>query len=211
MEKMSFWPIWDEIQKVRKNEGFEKAIQLANSYIAKDPTNVEPYLQLVDMYYLMGELEKAEKPIDFILAKDIHHPGVDKAVFYYLKALLLAERTEWDKAIDYIKQALKLWWDNPEYRRVLAMVEYRRWNKNKWYQLIKELIEDKLIDADVILDAVTMALWLWYVDDVKEFINLYFENQDKISFFSKPKSYYDKKFQALKNAFLSSESNEWIK
>ena len=211
MQKISFWPIWDEIQQVRQKEGFQKAIELANSYIAKDPTNIEPYLQLVDMYYLMGELEKAEKPIDFILAKDIDHPGVDKAVFYYLKALLLAERTQWEEASNYIKKALKLWWDNPEYRRILAMVEYRRWNKNKWYQLIKELIEDQLIDADVLLDAVTMALWLGYDEDVKYFVNLYFENKDKLNYFSRPKSYYDKKFEALKTVFLSSDSNEWIK
>ena len=85
MQKISFWPIWDEIQQVRQKEGFQKAIELANSYIAKDPTNIEPYLQLVDMYYLMGELEKAEKPIDFILAKDIDHPGVDKPYFIIWK------------------------------------------------------------------------------------------------------------------------------
>jgi len=211
MQKISFWPIWDEIQQIRQKEGFQKAIELANSYIAKDPTNIEPYLQLVDMYYLMGELEKAEKPIDFILAKDIDHPGVDKAVFYYLKALLLAERTQWEEASNYIKKALKLWWDNPEYRRILAMVEYRRWNKNKGYQLIKELIEDQLIDADVLLDAVTMALWLGYDEDVKHFVNLYFANKDKLNYFSKPKSYYDKKFEALKTVFLSSDSNEWAK
>ena len=211
MEKMSFGPIWDEIQRVRQNEWFDKAIQLANSYIAKNPENIEPYLQLVDMYYLMWELEKAEKPIDFILAKDITHPWIDKAVFYYLKALLLSERTEWDLASKYIKQALKIWWENPEYKRVLALVEYWKGNKSKWYELIKEVINEKVIDADVILDAVTMALGLGYTEDVKKYINMYFSNKDKISFFSKPKSYYDKKFEALKLVFLSSDSDEWSK
>jgi tetratricopeptide (TPR) repeat protein len=124
MQKVSFGPIWDHIQQVRQQKGFQPAIDLANEYLMKDPENVEAYLQLMDMYYLMGELEKAEKPVDFLLKRKILNEYVKEDVLYYIKALLLAERTQWLEAKDFIKKAIKSDPNNIEYKRVLAMVEF---------------------------------------------------------------------------------------
>jgi hypothetical protein len=35
-------------------------------------------MQLIDMYYLIGDFEKAEKPIDFVLSKNINTDVIDK-------------------------------------------------------------------------------------------------------------------------------------
>jgi len=209
MQKVSFWEIWDHIQKVRESEWSAKAIELANKYIAKNPLDLQAYLQLIDIYYIDWDLEKAEKPIDFILSKDIEHWYIDKSVLYYIKALLLSERTEWVEAKHYIKKALSNWEKNPEFQRVLATIEFWSWNKEKWYSLIKEILESYIIDADIILDAVTMATSLWYLDEAKEFVELYFKNREKISFFTKPKEFYDKKFANFKKAFLPTDIDEW--
>jgi len=203
MKKVSFWPIWDEIQKVREKEWFESAIKLANEYIAKDPFNIQSYMQLIDMYYLIGDFEKAEKPIDFVLSKNINTDVIDKWILYYVKAVLLVEKTQWTEAKKYIKLALKENGDNLEYNRLLAIAEFWSWNKSKWYELLKTIINKFPYDAEILLDWVTMALTLGYVDDAKEFVNLYFEHRNNMWFFAKSKSYYDKKMNDFKKVLFS--------
>jgi tetratricopeptide (TPR) repeat protein len=199
MKKISFGPIWDEIQKVRMKEWKQAAINLANEYLAKDPFKIEAYLQLIDIYYVMWELEKAEKPIDFILKNKISHQGIDLGLLYYVKAVLLSERTQWQEAKKYIKKALSYNETNPEYKRLLAMIEFWSWNKTRWYELIKELVSQlDFYDADILLDAVNMAFKLWYIQEAKRYVDLYFENKANISFFSKDKSFYDKKMNDFK-------------
>jgi len=203
MKKISFWPIWDEIQKVRDEQWRQEAIKLANYYISKDLYNIEAYMQLIDMYYVMWELEKAEKPIDFILANKLEGKWVDKSLLNYIKAVLLSERTQWQDAKKYIKEAVKLNNENLEYKRLLATIEFWSWNKNVWYSLLKEILKNFKKDADIILDAVNMAINLGYLDDAKEFVNIYFDKSNEISFFSRSKAYYDKKMKTFKEALFN--------
>ena len=197
MKKVSFWQIWDDIQEVRKRKWNKEAIDLANFYIWKNPFDLQAYLQLMDIYYVMWELEKAEKPLDFILSQKISDKSLDLNLMYYIKAVLLSERTQWTEAKKYIKLALKIS-NNPEYIRLLANIEFWSWNKTRWYNLLQDVLENHISDADILLDWVTMALSLWYKEDAKEYVSLYFKNKEKISFFSKSKSYYDKKMQDFK-------------
>jgi len=203
MKKISFGPIWDKIQKVRETKWKEEAIKLANSYIANDIYCLEAYMQLIDMYYIMGELEKAEKPIDFILANKLEANWVDKSLLNYIKAVLLSERTEWAEAKKYIKEAIKLNPNNIEYKRLFATIEFWLGNKNKWYLLLKEILKDFYKDADIILDAVNMALNLGYIEDAKEIVKMYYDKKDEISFFSRSKNYYDKKMETFKQALFN--------
>ncbi|USN54239.1 MAG: hypothetical protein H6765_06765 [Candidatus Peribacteria bacterium] len=53
---------------------------MANSILAKDPANKEVLLQIADIEYRKGEIGRAEKPIDYMLA------GVDEdAMGLYVK------------------------------------------------------------------------------------------------------------------------------
>jgi len=203
MQKVSFGPIWDHIQQVRQQKGFQPAIDLANEYLMKDPENVEAYLQLMDMYYLMGELEKAEKPVDFLLKRKILNEYVKEDVLYYIKALLLAERTQWLEAKDFIKKAIKSDPNNIEYKRVLAMVEFWSWNKSRWYELMQEIIEEnEMIDAEMLLNAVMMALELKELEQARRYINMYLNNEKKFTYFTKPKEFYDKQFEQFNLALM---------
>ena len=203
MQKVSFGPIWDHIQQVRQQKGFQPAIDLANEYLMKDPENVEAYLQLMDMYYLMGELEKAEKPVDFLLKRKILNEYVKEDVLYYIKALLLAERTQWLEAKDFIKKAIKSDPNNIEYKRVLAMVEFWSWNKSRWYELMQEIIEEnEMIDAEMLLNAVMMALELKELEQARRYINIYLNNEKKFTYFTKPKEFYDKQFEQFNLALM---------
>ena len=207
MKKISFWDIWDEIQKVRKTEWNQKAIELANYYIWKNPFEIQPYLQLMDIYYVMWDLEKAEKPVDFILSQKISSDMLDLSLMFYIKAVLLSERTQWDEAKKYIKLALKKS-DNIEYKRLLASIEFWSWNKTRWYELLQDIIDEHISDADILLDGVTMALSLNQKEDAKKYVDLYFKNKNSISFFSKSKSYYDKKMIDFKT-ILFDDSELW--
>ncbi len=210
MKQVSFWPIWDHIQKIREKKWFKDAIKLANEYLTKDPENVEAYLQLMDIYYLEWELDKAEKPVDFLLQQNLWNSHIKRDVLYYIKALLLAERTQWEDAKKYIKKAIKSEPENIEYKRVLAMVEFWIWNKTKWYKLIKEIIENNnMIDAEMLLNAVTMSLSLWENEDAKKYINIYLNSDKKITFFTKPKKFYDRQFNNFKTALLLNENIKW--
>jgi len=205
MKKISFWPIWDEIQKVRENEWVDKAIELANYYLSKDIYNVEAYMQLIDMYYIKWELEKAEKPVDFILSNQLSLEWIDKSFLYYIKAVLLSERTEWWEAKKYIKQAVKLNDTNIEFKRLLWTIEFWSWNKEKWYNIIKNIAEKFYKDADVLLDVVTMALNLWNKEDAKKFVKIYYDKKDEIWFFSKSRKYYDRKMANFRQVLFSDE------
>jgi len=207
--KVSFWPVWEHIQKVREEKGFEEAIKLANQYLVKDPENIPAYLQLVDIYYLKGDLEKAEKPVDFLLKKWIDGL-IWKDVLLYIKALILSEKAEWLEAKKYIKEALKYVPDNAEYKRVLALVEFWSGNKEKWYLLLKEIIEENdVIDAEMLLNAVMMAVSLGYIQEAKKYLDMYFKKTKKITYFTKTKNFYDKQFKNFKNAILLDEENSW--
>lgn len=207
MKKISFWPIWDEIQNIREKQWKQEAVKLANEYIAKDPFNIQSYMQLIDIYYIMWELEKAEKPIDFILSKNIQ--GIDISLLHYVKAVLLSERTEWIWAKKHIKIAIKENVDNLEYKRLLAIIEFWSWNKIVWYKLLKDVLNKDRIDPDILLDGISIALSLWYVQEAKDYVNIYFNKRDEISFFSKSKAYYDKKMLDFKEVlFHDSNKNE---
>ena len=211
MEKnFSFWPVWDHIQKVRKEKWPEEAIKLANKYLVKDPENVQAYLQLMDIYYVSWELEKAEKPVDFLLKKNIWEPYIKKSVLYYVKALLLAEKLEWAEAKKWIKKALKEEWLNLEYKRLLAVIEFWSWNKSKWYEIIKEIIEENdKIDAEMLFNAILMALDLNYFEDIKKYFQIYENKEKEITFFWKSKEFYDDRFKDLRNIILDTENSEW--
>lgn len=201
MKKISFWYIRDDIQKIREEKWNQEAIKLANKYLIENPKEMQAYLQLMDMYYVMWELEKSEKPLDFLLnnIENIDVPGIDIWLLYYIKAMLLSERTQWIEAKKYIKLALSYNNDNIEYNRLLSNIEFWSGNREKWYLLLKSIIDKYIQDADILLDAVNMSLSLWFKTESKKYVKLYFENKDKITYHSKSKSFYDRKMEDFKN------------
>jgi len=205
MEKVSFGPIWNDIQKVRDTKSLDEAIQLANQYLMSDPTNEEALLQLVDIYYVKGELEKAEKPVNFLL--QANNPSIDKTMLYYIKAVISVDKTLWDDARKYIRLALKDNPKNPEFLRIYGLSEFWSGNKSKWFEILKQSLENGSLDAEILLDLVSMAMKMQDFDSAMEYVNVYFKYRAKLKFFSNPSNYYDGRMKTYKD-FLIEKNNK---
>ena len=193
MEKVSFGPIWDDIQKIRNSKWLDEAIKLANDYLISNPNNHEALLQLVDIYYVKWELEKAEKPVDFLLQTD--NLNIDKTILYYIKAVICLDKTLWNEAKYYIKKSLKKDPNNPEFLRVYWLAEFWSWNKNKWFDILQNALELGFFDAEIFLELVSMALKMQDFESALKYVKMYFKNKDKITYFSNSSEYYDSRMK----------------
>ena len=70
----------DDIELLKKQGKFEQALKKVNHLLMSDPTDEDALLQVVDIEYRRGELEKAQKPIDFLM-----HMKKDDPMHIYIK------------------------------------------------------------------------------------------------------------------------------
>jgi DNA-binding SARP family transcriptional activator len=57
----------EEIEALKTEGKFDEALKKANHVLMRDPTHEDALLQVVDIEYRRGELDKAQKPIDFLM------------------------------------------------------------------------------------------------------------------------------------------------
>jgi DNA-binding SARP family transcriptional activator len=70
----------DDIEALKKEGKFDEALKKANHVLMSDPMHEDALLQVVDIEYRRGELDKAQKPIDFLM-----HMKKDDAMHVYIK------------------------------------------------------------------------------------------------------------------------------
>ncbi len=206
MEKVSFWPIWNDIQKVRDDNSLDDAVKLANQYLMSDPTNEEALLQLVDIYYVKGELEKAEKPVNFLMKTN--NPNIDKTMLYYIKAVISVDKTLWDEARKYIRLALEDNPQNPEFLRIYGLSEFWSGNKSKWFEILKQALNNGSLDAEILLDLVSMAMKMQDFSSAMEYVEIYFKYRAKLKFFSNSTDYYDGRMKTYKDFLLERQNKK---
>jgi DNA-binding SARP family transcriptional activator len=54
------------LANLKKSEDRDHAISLVNTYLSKDPSNEEALLHIADINYRRGEIDQAEKAVDFL-------------------------------------------------------------------------------------------------------------------------------------------------
>jgi thioredoxin-like negative regulator of GroEL len=66
---MSYVPqdFYQQIEKLKKSGKFTDALKMVNSVLVSDPEDPEALMQIADIQYQSGEVEKAEKAVDFLL------------------------------------------------------------------------------------------------------------------------------------------------
>ena len=68
---------------------------------------------------------------------------------------------------------------------------------------MQEIIEEnEMIDAEMLLNAVMMALELKELEQARRYINMYLNNEKKFTYFTKPKEFYDKQFEQFNLALI---------
>ncbi len=67
-----------------KNAGkLEDALKLVNSYLVDDPSSQVLLMEIADIHYRGGELEKSSKPVDFLLSQNPDDP-----INLYIKGII---------------------------------------------------------------------------------------------------------------------------
>ncbi len=186
----------NELEQYKKEKKYEKALELAQQWLKKDPTNKQLLYQIADIQYLMGELEKAEKPIDFLLTTNENDWSS-----LYIKWLLHMEKLERWKAKQYFKKAiLALQDENPELYRAYWLAEYWYWNRERWIQFLQQALNlSKKRDAEILYNLTEIYLLQKEFKKAYNLINHFIKNQEKLFYPSEEeKQFYLEKFQLFK-------------
>jgi predicted Zn-dependent protease len=74
-----------------KNAGkLEDALKLVNSYLVDDPSSQVLLMEIADIHYRGGELEKSSKPVDFLLSQNPDDP-----INLYIKGIIEMDKKNW--------------------------------------------------------------------------------------------------------------------
>lgn len=163
---------------------------LVNRVLMKDPSNEDALLQVADIQYRQGEIEKAEKAINFYNAKKNNQDPMG----LYIKGVLEMEKNEWHEAKKFLKQALELTdCKNHEILRCYGLSEYWYGNREKGVNYVENAFEINNMDAEVIYNLIELYLLERRFRKAEEMIKHYFAYHHDIKSFDKDISFYDTK------------------
>ncbi len=66
--------VLDQIDQLKKEGKFDAALKLVNRYLVDDPSNQTLLMEIADIHYRTGELDKSAKPVDFLLSQNPNDP-----------------------------------------------------------------------------------------------------------------------------------------
>jgi tetratricopeptide (TPR) repeat protein len=120
-------PLLEEIENLKNMGKFDEAIRKVNRLFSTKPSNEEALLQIAAIQYRRGEIQKADKAVDFLNAMKKDDP-----LGLYIKGVLEMEKNNRKEAREYLKKA----WDltngnNHEIIRCYGLCEYRYGNREK--------------------------------------------------------------------------------
>ncbi len=202
--------IYEKIKELKKQGKYQEALNIVNEYLKKDPTNEELLLEVTDLQYAMWELEKAEKPVDFL----IRYKKKEDPMSWYAKWVIAMDKTDWQTARQCLKKANSLvWGENPEFLRCLGLSEYWYWNKEKWIEYL-EKANDLVMgeDAEILYNLIEIYLLEHEYEKAKVLIEKFkmLDNEWKLKYFDKSPKFYKEKIN-LFSKFLKivSRNNDY--
>lgn len=155
-QKMSPIPtqVMKEIETLKANKKFDEAIKLVNAILSKDPTDEDALLQIADIQYQKGEIEKADKAITFLNQKKKNDP-----LALYIKGIIEMEKNNREKAKETLRQALELTnRTNHEIIRCYGLCEYRYGNREKGINYLNDAFKINNKDAEVIYNLIQVYM-----------------------------------------------------
>ena len=94
----------DEIEELKELGKFDEAIQKVNKILTRDPHNEDAILQIADIQFRKGAIDKADKAVDFLNAQKKNNDPLG----LYIKGLLEMEKNNWKTARSYLAKAMEM-------------------------------------------------------------------------------------------------------
>jgi tetratricopeptide (TPR) repeat protein len=190
----------DEIEQLKDLGKFDEAIRKVNLILAKDPRNEDALLQIADIQYRRGEINKADKAVDFLNATKKNDP-----LGLYIKGILEMEKNNRKEAREYLKKALALTnGDNHEIVRCYGLCEYRYGNREKGLNYLRDAFGMNNKDAEVVYNIIQLEMLEHNYTKAKEMISYFYTTHDELKVVDKTLDRYDKKI-ALFEKFLRTQ------
>lgn len=190
----------DEIEQLKNSGRFDEAVRKVNMILTKDPSNEDALLQIADIEYRRGEIQKAGKAVDFLNAMKTNDP-----LGLYIKGILEMEKNNWKEARDYLKKARDLTdGDNHEIIRCYGLCEYWYGNREKGMEYLKDAFEMNTRDAEVIYNIIQLEMLEHNYTEARKMITYFYDVHDELKVVDKPLDWYDKKV-ALFEKFLKNQ------
>ncbi len=187
----------DEVEGLKKEGKFDEALKKVNHVLMSDPTHEDALLQVVDIEYRRGELDKAQKPIDFLM-----HMKKDDPMHVYIKWVLEMEKNNRYDAKKYFQEAIKLTkFENHEILRCYGLCEYWYGNREKGITFLQQAFDLHSMDAEVIYNLIELYLLEFDYRRAKRMIKYFNDKKDKLETFDKDIAFYDQKI-ALFQKFI---------
>lgn len=194
--------IYDQIEDLKKDWKLQEALKLVNSILVSDPENTDALMEVSDIHYRSGQIKKANKPIDFLLANGKE----EDPIVLYCKGILEMEKTERIQARKYLRKAVEVTkFENPETIRALWMSEYWFGNREKWLDLVEDAYSMSKFDAEIIYNLTQIYTLQHNYKSANKTINFYYKNKEKLIYIDKQSAFYDRKIKIFED-FINTKS-----
>ncbi|MDD5770217.1 MAG: hypothetical protein PHE25_04550 [Candidatus Gracilibacteria bacterium] len=137
-----------EVETLKANKEFEKAIELLQSQLSKNNDDYRIYEEIADIYLYEGKIAKAKKAIDFAL-----NINPESATGNYLKGFIFLSNNKLIEAIEFLEKSNNLMPNNAEVLRNLGWAYSMTGESKKGIFILKRALnlspEDRLINEDL--------------------------------------------------------------
>jgi tetratricopeptide (TPR) repeat protein len=182
--------LMEKIEELKDLWKFDEAMRITNWLLVNDPNDEDALLQIADIQYRKGEINKAWKAIDFLNSKKNN----EDPLWLYIKGILEMEKNNRKEARSYLQKALVLTnAENHEIIRCYGLCEYWYWNREKWISFLEDSFSLHNKDTEVIYNLIEIYILEHKYQRAKNMIKHYHKNYNELVTVDKDISYYDSK------------------
>ena len=180
----------DEIEELKELGKFDEAIQKVNKILTRDPHNEDAILQIADIQFRKGAIDKADKAVDFLNAQKKNNDPLG----LYIKGLLEMEKNNWKEGRKYLSKAMEMTnATNHEILRCYGLCEYWYGNRSKGVWYLKDAFSIDNKDAEVIYNLIQIYILEQEYKEAQQLISYFNKYQDSLKFVDKQLAFYQNK------------------
>lgn len=193
----------DEIEELKELGKFDEAIQKVNKILTRDPNNEDAILQIADIQFRKGEIDKADKAVDFLNAQKKNNDPLG----LYVKGLLEMEKNNWKSARSYLAKAMEMTnATNHEILRCYGLCEYWYGNREKGISFLKDAFSIDSLDAEVIYNLIQVSILEQDYKYAQQMIGYFNKHQKKLKFIEKQMPFYENKITLFEKFIKATET-----